>query len=99
MKSTMKTLLAATALVTAFAAPAFADRGDIRALEGAKVSLVDAIKAAEKHQGGRAYEASIDDDSFQPAYEVGVIKDGRVYDVRINATDGSVVGSREDIDD
>jgi len=98
MKSTLKTLLAATALA-AFATPALADRGDIRALQGAKISLGDAIAAAEKHQGGRAYEASIDDDSFEPTYEVGIIKDDRVYDVRINAVDGSVIGAREDIDD
>lgn len=98
MKNPLKTLLAATAMV-AFSVPALADREDMRALEGAKISLVDAINTAEKHQGGRAYDASIDDDSFQPAYEVGIIKDNRVYDVRIDAVSGSVIGSREDIDD
>lgn len=98
MKTTLKTLLAATALV-AFATPALADMSDIRALAAAKISLTDAIKAAEKHQGGRAYEANIDDDSFQDAYEVGIVKDNRIYDVRVNALDGSIIGSREDIDD
>lgn len=98
MKTTLKTLVAATA-IAAFATPALADMSDIRALDAAKISLTDAIKAAEKHQGGRAYDASIDDDSFQPAYEVTVTKDNRVYDVQVNALDGSIIGSREDIDD
>ena len=60
--------------------------------------MVQAIQAAETHQGGQAYEASIDDDSFRPEYEVSVLREDRTYDVRINAVTGEVLGSREDRD-
>lgn len=97
----MKTLATAAiaALALGTASVAYANTSDIRALQAAKISLVEAIQAAEKHQGGKAFEASIDDDSFRPAYEVTVVKDNRVYDVQVSAEDGSIIGSREDIDD
>jgi signal transduction histidine kinase len=60
------------------------DAEEIRALSEAKISLTQAIFAAEKHQGGQAYEAKVDDDSFKPEYEIDVAKDGRVYEVMEN---------------
>lgn len=101
MKTLNKTLLAGIALVTTagLSTAALADREDILLMKEAKVSLINAIQAAEKHQGGRAYEANLDDDSFRPAYEVSVIKDDRIYDVQVDAVTGEVLGAREDIDD
>ncbi len=89
----------AVLLVTAFATNALADSQDIKAAAQAKISLVQAIEAAEKHQGGKAIDASIDDDSFSPTYEVSVVKDAKLYDVRVDAVSGSVLGAREDMDD
>lgn len=89
----------AVLMVTAFATNALADSDDIKAAAEAKISLVQAINAAEKHQGGKAIDASIDDDSFSPTYEVSVVKDAKLYDVRVDAVNGSVLGSREDKDD
>lgn len=101
MKPTYKTMLAVTmfAGTAAFSQAAFADREDILLMREAKVSLINAVQAAEKHQGGRAIDASLDDDSFKPAYEVTVIKDDRSYDVQVDAVTGEVLGAREDIDD
>jgi uncharacterized membrane protein YkoI len=76
-----------------------ADQDDVRALKESKITLVQAIQAAERHQGGQAYEAGIDDDSFHPEYEVSVVREDRIYDVRINAVTGEVLGVREDRDD
>jgi len=76
-----------------------ADASDIRLLGETKISLGQAIEVAEKSQGGRAVEASLDDDSFSPAYEVSVVKDNRVFDVQIDGVTGKVLGAREDIDD
>lgn len=90
-------LLMAGALLAA--GPVLADPEDVRALGEAKVSLVEAIQAAEAAQGGRAYEAGIDDDSFKPEYEISVVSGDRVYDVRVDALTGSVLGAREDRDD
>ena len=76
-----------------------ADKGDIRLLEQTSISLTQAIAAAENHQGGRASEASLDDDSFKPAYEVSVVVGERVFDVAVDGVSGAVIGAREDIDD
>lgn len=97
----LKPIALAAALTGAglVAIPAFADRDEIRAMQDAKVSLIEAIQAAEASEGGKAYEASIDDDSFRPEYEVTILRDDRVYDVRVNAETGEVIGAREDLDD
>lgn len=77
-----------------------ADKSDIKLLADTKINLVQAIQAAEKHHAGaQALEAGIDDDSFKPAYEVTVTKDGRIYDVQVDGVTGDVIGSREDLDD
>lgn len=85
--------------IIALTTQAHADAEDIRAASEAKISLVKAIQNAESHQGGKAIDASIDDDSFSPTYEVTVVKDDRVYDVRVDAVSGGVIGAREDKDD
>lgn len=96
----IKTMMAtATALAMLSGAAYAADASDIRLLNETKISLSDAIAAAEKHQGGRAIDASLDDDSFKPAYEVTVVVDNRVFDVQVDGVTGGVIGSREDIDD
>lgn len=97
----MKKFLMATAIALPLLAgtAAYADHDSIRAMKDAKITLIDAIQAAEKDQGGQAVEASIDDDSFRPSYEVSVMKDGRLFDVQVDAVDGKILGSREDLDD
>lgn len=96
----MKTLMMTTAMLALLGGTALAaDAGDIRLLNETKISLTDAIKAAEKEVGGRAIDASLDDDSWKPAYEVSVVKDNRVFDVQVDGVSGAVLGSREDLDD
>lgn len=94
-------LLAIAAMAGTMALPlyAMADADDIRGLAEAKITLIDAINAAEKHVGGKAYDAGFDDDSFKPAFEVNVAKDGKSFDVRVDGLTGEILGSREDIDD
>ncbi len=100
MKRNLTALAVVTLLLVAtIAAPAHADRDDIRGMDEAKISLTTAIDKAEKHAGGTAYEASYDNDSFKPAFDVEVTKDGRFYDVRIDGISGDVIGMREDVDD
>lgn len=72
------------------------DADEVRVLAETKITLTQAIAAAERHQGGQAYEAKVDDDSFKPEYEVDVVKDGRVYEVRVDGVSGAVIGARED---
>ena len=92
--------LSLVAAATAFGAThAFADTEEAAAVQKAKISLVEAIQAAEKNVGGVAYSASYDDDSFQNAYEVDVIANSKLYDVQVSAENGEILSSREDLDD
>lgn len=76
-----------------------ADRDDIRLLDETKISLVEAVEIAEKHQNGRAYEAGIDDDRFSPVYEVNVVTaDGRMYELDVDGVTGVVNNVREERD-
>lgn len=95
----LKALALAVAILASSTAVSAGDREDIRNLAATKVSLTEAIAAAEKHQGGKAVEASLDDDSFKPAYEVSVVKDDRIYEVHVNGETGEILGSREELDD
>lgn len=95
----MKKLYLTTTAIILLGSTAYADASDVRLLSEAKISLVDAIKAAESSVGGRAIEAGLDDDAWKPAYEVSIVKDNRLFDVQVDAVDGKVLGSREDIDD
>ena len=74
------------------------DRDEISMLNQAKISLVDAIQAAESNLNGKALEASIDDDALTPTFEVKILKEGRVYKVRVDGKTKEVLGSREDRD-
>ena len=74
------------------------DKDEINMLNHAKISLVDAIQAAESNLNGKALEASIDDDAFTPTFEVKILKEGRVYKVRVDGKTKEVLGSREDRD-
>ena len=101
MNDTFRTLLGALAVagVMGAAAAARADQEDLRLYSEAKVMLTQAIATAEKHLGGQAIGAKLDDDSFKPAYEVSVVKDNRVFDVHVDAVTNAVISSREDMDD
>lgn len=78
---------------------ALADRGEIRALSEAKLSLIEAIEIAQKDQDGIAFEAGIDDDSFRSEFDVSIVREGRIYDVEIDAKTGEVLSVREDLED
>jgi uncharacterized membrane protein YkoI len=75
------------------------DADEIKMLAQTKITLQQAIELAQQHQGGQAFEASIDDDSFKPVYEVSVVKDNRVYDVWVDGVEGKVLRAREDTKD
>lgn len=99
MNRMSKLTIAALALTLAPAAAFAADRSDIRLLRDTKVSLTQAIAAAEKDRGGKAIEASLDDDSFRPSYDVSVAVGDRLWDVQVDGVSGEVTGAREDLDD
>ncbi|MDO4231748.1 MAG: PepSY domain-containing protein [Lautropia sp.] len=74
---------------------------DARDLPEAKISIIQAIEAAQKHHSGsKAVDADLDRDGGRVHFDVSVVApDNRVYDVVVDAVDGKVLDSREDHDD
>ena len=66
------------------------------AAAGAKVSLTQAISVAEQHAAGKATKAEFERGKQGPLYEVQVVSGSKVYDVRVDAEQGTVLASRED---
>jgi len=91
--------LALAGMVTAGAlsGPAFAAGGDenreANALQGAKVSLAQAIASAEQQTGGRAYDAGVDVKGGQTRIVVETNGPKGVQTVAIDAQSGQVVAS------
>ena len=75
------------------------DRKEIEHLANAKITLIQAVEIAEKASSGKAFDASIEDDTSQPEFEVKVVKDNVVHKIMVNGIDGKVLNMREDRDD
>jgi len=97
INKTFVLLAAASGLV--MSGTAIADRDDIRQLAETKISLIEAIEIAQEHQGGIAFEAKLDDDSFTPEYEVDLVSEDRIFEVTIDGVTGEVRKVKEDHDD
>lgn len=68
------------------------DRPDSAAIAQAGISLADAAQAAERHAGGRAYEAGIEEEHGALFYEVEVAgASGAAQEVRVDAQTGAVL--------
>ena len=93
-------LLASTLFMTAAMGVAHASDGAKKweAINQTKVSLVQAIDAAEKHQAGaKAVEADFDAKGDKSYYEVKVVtSDKEVYEVKVDAKTGEVISSEKD---
>lgn len=91
------TVLALGAGTAAFAA----DRGNdaVSDLAQAKITLVQAITAAEQHAGGRATKAELERRKGKPAFEVEVVKGTAVANVVVDAADGKVLAANADRED
>ena len=77
---------------TAVAAAGSEDR-EATALQGAKVSLTQAIATAERQTGGKAYDAGVDVKGGQTRIVVETNGPKGVQTVSIDAQSGQVVGS------
>lgn len=96
IKSQTLTALAAIMLLSS---ASWSVAKEAKGFSSAKITLSEAIRAAEKHTGGKAYEASFDDDNFKPTYEVDIIKNGKSFDVEVDGLNGKIIRSRPDDDD
>jgi uncharacterized membrane protein YkoI len=64
----------------------------------AKVTLIQAIAAAEQHAGGKAVQVELEQQSSGgPVYDVEVVTaDHKVYDVKVDAASAKVLSSKLD---
>lgn len=69
------------------------------AIRDAKVSLIQAITAAEKHIGGMATSAEYEREGTGWVFEVDVVKADKVFDVTVDADKCTVIAAREDMAD
>lgn len=96
-------MIAATVLALGAGSAAYAkDRGNyaVSDLAQAKISLTQAVDAAQQHAGGgRATKAELERHKGKPAYEVEVVKGTDVTNVIVDAADGNVIASMADRED
>ena len=64
---------------------------ELKLFSEAKISLSEAIKAAEHKVGGKAMEAELDDESNTVQFEIEVFKDGKIHEVIIDGITGKVL--------
>lgn len=88
--------LAATG-VAAFAAKTM--ENDTANLAAAKVSISQAIATAEQHASGKATRAELESSKAGVAFDIEVTSGSKVIDVKVDATNGSVISSAEDVAD
>jgi uncharacterized membrane protein YkoI len=69
---------------------------DALAIAGAKIDLGKAVAAAEQHVGGKASKAEYERHKGQWVYDIEVVKDKKVMDVKVDASSGSVISATED---
>ena len=91
------TVIAALAVnVIGSAYAANTTENDALAISGAKIGLSQAVTAAELHVSGKASRAEYEKYKGQQVFDVEVIKDRKVMDVKVAAANGSVISAVED---
>ena len=95
-----KILLAALAAITATTIgtvyAAKSAENDALAINGVKISMTQAVTAAEQHVGGKASHAEYERHKGQWVFDIEVVKDTKVMDVKVNPANGSIIAASED---
>lgn len=86
-------LAAGTLAGTALAAGGHDEGREATALQGAKVTLSQAIATAEQQTGGRAFDAGVDAEKGTPRIAVETNGPKGVQTVVVDAQSGQVVGA------
>ena len=72
---------------------------DAMAIAKAKIPLAQAVATAEKHANGNAVRAEFENSKQGWIYDVEVVSNAKVFDVRVDADKGTVISSVEDKSD
>jgi uncharacterized membrane protein YkoI len=67
------------------------EANELKLFSQAKISLAEAIKAAEQKTGGKAMEAELDDESNTVQFEIDILKDGKIHEVIVDGITGKVL--------
>ena len=89
----------AGALLAASGIAAYATTGmenDAAALPATKISLSQAVAAAEQQANGQATRAELEHTRSGIVFDVEVVSGAKVFDVRVDADKGTVISSAED---
>jgi len=69
---------------------------DALGISAAKIGLSQAVSAAEQHVGGKASRAEYERHKGQWVFDVEVVKDKTVMDVKVDPATGKVTAATED---
>lgn len=102
MKSFSKISILAISIAAA-GTVAYASQGggenDALAITRAAIPLAQAVATAEQHANGRAARAEYENSKQGWVYDVEVVSGAKVFDVKVDATKGTVIASSEDTAD
>jgi hypothetical protein len=87
-------VLLATAIGGACAAQSA--ENDALAIAGAKIGMAQAVTAAEEYVGGKASRAEYERHKALWVFDVEVVKDKKVVDVKVDPISGKVIATEED---
>lgn len=85
MKSLVITLLLTMNLAAA------ADRSEINLINKTQIPLTQAVDLALNEIPGKAFEVDLDSIRRLPVYEVSILTDDKVYEVTIDAINGTIL--------
>ncbi|MEO6351800.1 MAG: PepSY domain-containing protein [bacterium] len=87
----------------AFAATKHMEKNEVPALKAqmsaAKITLNNAITAAETHVQGKAVDAKLEDKSGKFSFRVEVLKADQIMDVTVDSRDGKILSAVADKDE
>ena len=85
-----------TALGIATVSFAVGDNDAVAELAATKVSLLEAVAAAQTQSGGRATQAELETEDGVALYEIELVVGNKVKQLKVNAVTGAVVASEAD---
>ncbi|MGO1766854.1 hypothetical protein CAP48_07520 [Advenella sp. S44] len=95
MKITSSLLFSLFIVVPSMAVAQSKHQQEAQAINEAKVTLVQAIEAAESETGAKAVEVDFERENNVWGYEVKTLKPGTKYELFIDANTGQVISRKE----
>lgn len=92
----LTTLAALSALALGSAYAAGPQENDALAIAAAKISLSQAVSAAERHVGGKASRAEYEQHNGKWVFDVEVVKGKDVMDVKVDPASAKVLAASKD---